>query len=325
MPRLSVIIPGRNERFFAQTVENVLANMRGDTEVVAVCDGNWPEPALYDHPRLTVVKHESIGQRAATNEGVRISQSDFVMKLDAHCALAEGFDVVLMNECQPNWTMIPQMYGLHAFDWKCTACGDQTYQGSTPERCRTCFGTDFTTELVWKPREGRLTWSWIFDSEIHFQYSRQAERRVSPDAKLFETMSCIGCCMFLRRDRYWDLEGMDERHGSWGQYGVEIACKTWLSGGQMMVTRNTWQAHMFRTGNFSVGGHSSFPYPISGNDQERARQYSRDLWRNNRWPKQRYPLSWLVEKFWPVKGWNDEQLAEQKQRECSWLPVPVVS
>src|SRR5207244_2711296 len=25
-----------------------------------------------------------------------------------------------------------------------------------------------------------------------------------------------------------------------------------------------------------------------------------------------YPLSWLVEKFWPVKGWTDEDLAKLK-------------
>ncbi len=29
----------------------------------------------------------------------------------------------------------------------------------------------------------------------------------------------------------------------------------------------------------------------------------------------RYPLSWLIEKFWPVPGWTQEQLAELKNKE----------
>ena len=41
MPDLSVLIPSRKEMFLRQTIENVLANMRGDTEIIAVCDGSW--------------------------------------------------------------------------------------------------------------------------------------------------------------------------------------------------------------------------------------------------------------------------------------------
>ena len=62
---------------------------------------------------------------------------------------------------------------------------------------------------------------------------------------------------------------------------------------------------MFRTGNFRRYGESSFPYPLSGNAQEHAKQYSRDLWLNDRWPKAKYPLSWLVDKFKPVPDWHD--------------------
>ncbi len=120
-------------------------------------------------------------------------------------------------------------------------------------------------------------------------------------------MSFIGACWFCTRDRYWELEGLDEAHGSWGQVGTEIACKTWLSGGKLITTRKTWFAHMFRTGNLAgaFGGGNSFPYFISGEAQDHARQYSQDLWRNNRWGKQIHPLEWLVDKFKPVPGWHD--------------------
>ena len=111
----------------------------------------------------------------------------------------------------------------------------------------------------------------------------------------------------MHRDRYWELGGCDEAHGSWGQFGTEWACKSWLSGGKLITTRKTWFAHLFRTGNFrgAFGGGSSFPYPISGKDQEYAKQYSRDLWLNDKWEGANYPLSWLVDKFKPVPDWHE--------------------
>ena len=104
----------------------------------------------------------------------------------------------------------------------------------------------------------------------------------------------------MQRKRYWELDGLDEGHGSWGQMGTEIACKSWLSGGQHVVNKKTWYAHMFRT----QGGDFGFPYKISGNEQERARKYSRDIWLNNKWPKAKYPLSWIINKFSPVPNWE---------------------
>ena len=87
----------------------------------------------------------------------------------------------------------------------------------------------------------------------------------------------------MPRKRFWDLGGLDESHGSWGQLGTELACKSWLSGGKLITSKKTWFGHMFRTGNFRRHGESSFPYPLSGNAQERAKQYSRDLWLNDKW------------------------------------------
>jgi hypothetical protein len=71
MRDLSIIIPARNEIFLQKTIENILENARADTEIIAICDGYWPSPSVQDHPQITLVHHtESIGQRAATNEGV---------------------------------------------------------------------------------------------------------------------------------------------------------------------------------------------------------------------------------------------------------------
>ena len=313
MPELSILIPCRNEMFLRRTIESILANIRGDTEIIAVLDGAWADPPIEDHPRVTLIHHSvSIGQRAATNEAARVSQAKFVMKMDAHCAVDEGFDVKMMADCEYDMTIVPRLYNLHAFDWECNKCKDLRYQGPTPINCPKCDNTtEFNRIMRWMPRLNRLSDFMRFDNNLVFQYWRDFKKRPEARAEIAPLMSSLGACWMMHRDRYWELGGMDEKTGSWGQMGTEIACKTWLSGGQQVVNKKTWYSHMFRT----QGGDFGFPYHISGKDQDKARQYSRWLWEGNNWPKAIHPLSWLVEKFWPVLGWEQADLDALKGKE----------
>jgi glycosyltransferase involved in cell wall biosynthesis len=300
---LSVIIPARNEMFLTQTIESVLANARADTEVIVIADGAWPLTPIPQHERVQVVYHpESVGQRAATNEGAAISLAKYIMKLDAHCIVDEGFDVKLMADCAYDWTVIPRMYNLHAFDWLCKDCGHRRYQGPTAP-CEQCGSTNLERDLVWQPRWSRVSDFMRFDSTMHFQYWGSYKSRPAAHDDVADLMTSVGACFFMHRDRFWDLGGMDTGHGSWGQFGVEVACKAWLSGGRHVVNKKTWFAHMFRT----QGGDFSFPYHLSGSQVDHARKYSRDLWMNNRWPKAVRPFSWILDHFKPVPTWHDDQ------------------
>jgi cephalosporin hydroxylase len=109
----------------------------------------------------------------------------------------------------------------------------------------------------------------------------------------------MGPGWFLSAEQFWRQGGCDEAHGGWGQQGVEVALKAWLSGNALMVNKRTWFSHWFRG-----GGGPGFPYPISGREVDTARQYSRDLWLNNKWPLATRKLAWLVEKFNPL-GWEN--------------------
>jgi glycosyltransferase involved in cell wall biosynthesis len=306
MTDLSIIIPARNEIFLQRTIEDILFNARADTEIIAILDGYWPAPQVDDHPKVTIVHHTgSIGQRAATNEGVRMSQAKYIMKVDAHCAFDQGFDVKLIDGYEPDWTLVPLMYNLHAFDWQCKNCGNRTYQGPTLTFCEVCNKeTNFEMVVVWEPRPRRITYSWRFDKDLRFQYWHAHRNRTETRRGNFiETMSLIGACFFMSKDRYWELDGLDENHGSWGQVGTEIACKSWLSGGKLLTTKKTWFSHMFRTRNDGF----SFPYPITGADVQKARKYSKDLWLNNKWPKAVHDFEWLIEKFKPIPDWHDSE------------------
>ena len=302
---LSVLIPARNEQWLGRTIQDVLDHAEADTEVIAVLDGYWPDPPFADHPKVTLVHYTApVGQRGAVNAAARLSRADFVMKLDAHCAVDQGFDVKLMTpyrsgELGQDVTTIPRMYALHVFDWVCVACEKRYYQADPVPACL-CGGVEFRIEPVWTIRTFRMTDFGRFDQTMHWQYWKKYNRRPEAQADIADVLSSVGASFFMRRDRFIEIDGLDEAHGFWGQFGTEISCKSWLSGGRQVVNKRTWFAHFFRVGRLK------FPYPLSGEAQERARTYSRELWLKDRWPKASRPLSWLVDHFKPVPGWHDD-------------------
>lgn len=288
---LSILIPARNEEFLKKTIDDILSNIEADTEIIAVLDGQWANPSIPQHPRVNVIYlPESIGQRAATNMACRLSKAKYVMKCDAHCAFDKGFDRKLIEKMQDNWTMIPTMRNLHAFNWVCK-CGEIKYQdkGGICDKCR----NPMTKDIVWIAKRKPESNSYAFDSEPHFQYFNEYPHR---KGELTESMSIQGSCFMLTREKYWELDICDEGLGSWGSQGIEVACKTWLSGGRVIVNHNTWYAHMFRTK--AVNGFG-FPYKIDGVQTDHAKSTMKNTFFENKWDKQIYPLSWLIEKFNP--------------------------
>lgn len=313
--------------FLKNTVEDALIKIEGDTEIIVVLDGVPANPPLEQNDRVNVINlSKSIGQRAATNLACKLSHAKYVMKVDAHCSFEQGFDRKMLEVFKitgDNVTMAPIMRNLWAFDWKCYHCGWKKYQGPTPEKCGACGkGDKIRKKMLWIGKHNPQSTSYCFDSTPHFQYfedwkHRPAYIKDKAEKGFTETMSLQGSCWMLTREKYWELGVCDENFGSWGSQGIEVAAKTWLSGGQVLVNHKTWYAHMFRT----QGGDFSFPYPISGRDQDKAKKYARDLFFNNKWPKQVRPLSWLIEKFWPVKGWADEDLVKLKNNTFSFPEV----
>jgi len=318
MKDLSILIPSRSEMFLARTIEDILQNIEMDTEVIAVLDGSWAKPEIPQNDRVNVIYVPiAIGQRAATNLACKLSRAKYIMKLDAHCSFDKGFDrkmIEAFKETGDNVTMVPVMRNLWAFDWKCFHCGWKKYQGPTPTKCEACGKTDrIKKKMIWKGKERPQSDSYCFDSVPHFQYFREYVRR--PEFKealektgLTETMSLQGSCFMCTREKYWELNLCDENFGSWGNQGIEVACKTWLSGGRVLVNHKTWYAHMFRT----QGGDFSFPYPQSGREVEKNKKKVKELFWENKFDKAVHPLSWLIEKFWPVKGWKQEDLDRLK-------------
>ncbi len=312
MIELSILIPSRNEEWLNRTIQDLLENSTEATEVIAVLDGDVPDVLPDMHPRLTVIRlHKSVGQRAATNMAAKLSKAKWVAKTDAHCAFSKDFDAVLLADAEDRQTVVPAMRNLHVFDWVCEK-GHRRYQGPSGP-CLVC-GEPTTKDVLWLAKESPRSRSYCFDSEPHFKYYGEHMKRLGknpPD--ITESMSLQGSFFMITRKRYWDLAISDEKKfSSWGQQGIEVALKTWLTGGQVVCNNKAWYAHLFRT----QGGDFTFPYENKHSETLENREKSRKLFYHNEWRKLVYPLSWLLERFWPIgTKWSNMDYIAQKERE----------
>lgn len=321
---ISILIPARNEIWLSRTVEDILSNIEANTEIIVVLDGQWADPGIQQHERVTVVYlNKDIGQRAATNLAAKLARGKYIIKTDAHCAFDKGFDRKMLEAYAslPDGdvvTMVPTMRNLHVFNWVCKKCGNKWYQGPTPEHCckdktgdvrnEKCDSTEFEKDVVWNAKSNPQSNAYTFDRNLKFRYHREWETKPeNRKARMHESMSLQGSFFMCTKAKYFELDLCEEEFGSWGQQGVEVACKTWLSGGRVVVNKNTWYGHLFRT----QGGDFTFPYPQSNSQIDHARDYSRYLFQQNNWPKAIHKFEWLLERFGPLLHWDGSDNAKK--------------
>lgn len=304
---LSILIPANREMFLAKTVQDILEHSEADTEILIGLDGAWADPVIPDHPRVKIFHvTESIGQRAMTNQLARLSRARYVAKVDAHCAFDQGFDrkmIEFFEKVGRDIVAVPTMRNLHVFNWVCTNKHSR-YQGVSGP-CSEC-GEPTEREIVWIPKSRPESTSYCFDSQPHFQYFQEYTRRpeyleMKKQYGYTETMSLQGSFFMSSRHNYWKYELCDDRAGSWGNQGIELACAAWLSGLRVLVNHNTWYGHLFRT----QGGDFGFPYEQSGKAVEKTKKYIKDKFWEKKHPKQIHDVQWLVDKFAPVPGWEN--------------------
>lgn len=268
--RVSVIIPGRCEPYFQQTIDSALERAVGDIEVVAIVDGPGQEPPVKsDDPRVKIIElDKSVGQRGGYNLGVRESTGEFVMKIDAHALVSPGYDEALKAHCQDKMVVLPEMRRLDVHKWKD------------------------------KPR-GKTHFMY-FGLDLYCHYWRGYRKRPAAKAEFPEVMTGQGSCWFTTREWSDHIGLLDEGVGSWGNVGIEISLRTWLCGGSQIVNKRVWQAHWFRK---DEGG---FTYPMDGRKVAKAHKYTREnyYFKDDAFEHQTRPFSWLLYKFAPVPGWE---------------------
>lgn len=276
MSKVSIIIPSRNEPFLQRTIDDLFTNATGELEIIVILDGWWPNPPLRDNPRQIIVHRSEVrGMRDGINSAVKIASGPFLLKTDAHCSYARGFDEVLKRNIEDNWIVIPRRYNLDPLMW---SVDPNEYVDSH------YLSFPFHNE----DKIGMHGKTWV---------ARQRRRR---KVMIDTEMMSQGSCWFMTKKHFERIDGLQEYgYGTFTQEMTELSCKTWLSGGQMMVNKNTWYAHP-----------KQMPrgYAMSRTLLKKGAHYAADFWINNRWPKQTIRFEDFIARFnppnWP-ENWQE--------------------
>ncbi len=301
MSLTSIVIPSRNDMFLHQTVNDLLQKAEGDVEIIIALDGYWPENVADFDERVRVFHHGTIhnsyGMRAGINAAMAIAKGDYVMKIDEHCMVDQGFDVKLQADCEENWVIIPRRKRLDAVTW--TVPYD-------PRPDIDYMQVDFAYQ---RPN----------DNTCGLHGSEWKQRAIDrKDILIDETPTSQGSCYFMTKG-HWDrrIIRMDEEHyGTFTHESQEIDFKTWFSGGKVMVNKKTWYAHYHKGSRGKNYGFSNAQYQKHQADKERGRKWCRDYWLN----QQDYPHDWawfIDEKFPGMPGWEGDW--KQRLLDCKKL------
>lgn len=262
----SIVIPSRNEKYLQKTIQGLLTNARGNIEVLAVLDGYWPESnelvldARVHYLHIPTPK----GMRNAINLAVSMARGEYILKTDAHCMFAPGFDSTLKMPIMDDWVVVPRRYRLDPDKWEIINDG-------RPPIDHMYLGPDLKG------------YEWREKNYEGYDDSNEIE----------DLMTSQGSCWFMKREYYEFLELLDEKtYGPFYKEMQEIGLKCWLSGGRMVVNKNTWYAHWHKPKSVGRG------YKLDHTADEIANKAMLG-WKTDMkfWHKTKYPLPWLFEKF----------------------------
>lgn len=282
MSKVSVILPSREERFLAPTVKDILAKAAGDVEVIVNLDGYWPIPLLPADRRLILVhRGKARGMRAGINAAAVVATGEFLMKLDAHCLVDEGYDEKLKADCEDNWIVVPRRYALDADKGKWSR-----RRGRQPIDYQYLSYPDNQGDRGGPGLHGR-TWD-----------ARNRDKDLK-SVLIDDIMTAQGSCWFMHRAYYHWLELEDEEHyGTFGSEFQEVGFKCWLSGGRIIRNKKTWYAHLHKGNKYGRG------WPLGKSDADKAVAKA-NTWLHDKsgWAKRTLPFESMIRRFWPVPGW----------------------
>lgn len=195
---VSVMIPvGKIDvQYLNRTVSNVINNATGPIEILSEFDGDGE------------------GHRVLTNRMAAAAKGKYLLRLDCHSSMSEGWDARMKESCGPTTILTPMLDALDSETW-------------------TGKGRDMG--LIILTNTMKNTYPMIMDSI--------EDREIE-----METMSIVGCTYMIQKEYYWHHHGCEEQLGVWGAGGLEWVLKVWLTGGRVLLRTDTVCCHLFREG-----------------------------------------------------------------------------
>ncbi len=303
---LSIITPLHQEPYLKQTIDSLLDNAVGDVEVIPVFDGAKLTEPLREDPRLKPIFIEHRGMRGAINAGVQSSVGKFIMKIDAHCAVAPGYDKTLTEEFEDNWLMIPRRWALDDIKWTINRDG-------RPPR-------DYHYLTFPAINDGWYGHTMLGLNWYHYPKQWNAD-------EVGDTMSLQGSCWVANKGYFmknlFPLNDSPDAYGPFVQECVELGNKYWLGGGSVKVSKKTWYCH-FAKRKRHYQSHTFSRIHRSDSQAIKSHNWCASHWMNNKEPNMVHPFSWLVDKFWPVPFWpeNWQEVWKEHEKSIGLRPSP---
>ena len=220
MSLTSVIIPARNEVYLDKTIKDLLEKSVEDIEIIVVLDGYWV-PAVIDDKRVHYLHFgKAKGMRNAINSAVALAKGKYILKSDAHCMYAKGFDKQLKTDHTRDTILVPSRYPLDPEKWEIETRTDNKYP---------------------------VEYEYLDKDDLHGVEWRE-KRDERKDVKIDDIISAQGSCWFTTKRWFEKIGGLDESYGTFYLEFQELSFKTWTQGGKVQVDKNTYYCHWHKTG-----------------------------------------------------------------------------
>jgi glycosyltransferase involved in cell wall biosynthesis len=269
---VTVVIPARNEPYLKKTIEGLLSQSSGSIEVIINLDGYWPPAGdIIDDPRVIYIhRGEAKGMRGGINSCVAIARGEYIMKTDAHCDYQKGWDEELKKSCKEHYVVVPRRYPLDPDKWEIEERTDDKYP---------------------------IDYEYIDPSDLHgVIWKERREERIN--LPIDEIISAQGSCWFTTKEHFEFMDGLDEEaYGTFFLEFQEISFKTWLSGGKVVVNKNTSYKHWHKT--------DGRGYNLDKGEREKAQEFMQRWIDGTAWSKQTLPFSSMIDRFMPMPGWEN--------------------
>ncbi len=271
MSKLSIIVPARNEPYLNKTIMDVLEKATGNVDIYVVLDGYEPTD-LFTHNLVHNIRiplgDGGCHGRHGINMAVDLTDADFLLKLDAHCLLAKGFDEQLIKDSKENRVQVPRRFRLDALEWRILEDGRPPIDYEF-----IIFSVLATNKFIWGTKWDDKRGPMI-DDVMHFQ----------------------GSCWFMPKAWFKKCGLMQtEGYGGFVQEPEEIIFKTLKNGGEVKVNKNTSYAHFHK----NLEDRKWFIFPED--ELKKGYEYSFNKWVI----EERELFENLINRFWPIPGWPD--------------------
>lgn len=291
--RVSVIIPARNEAHLKKTVVDLLAHAAGDIEILVFLDGPQPDPQLPADARIRVIWNDpAIGMRPCINAGAELATGKYLLKVDAHCMFAPGYDAALRADCDEDWLAVPTRHSIDGETWRVKG-RDYNYSILTYPYLASMYGEGLHA----------VTFPWNQNKAVN-----AARAHLLVD----DLLSAQGSCWFQHRANFLRLGPLDHANLYFYQESQETMLRQWVTGGRCVINKRTWYAHWHK-GKESQGadGRPGRGYYLDVRKKRSSEAFSTDWWLNNRQPGAQRTFVSLIEQFWPL-------LAEMTDPRYAW-------